>query len=74
MNGETKDWKPGGEPDEHHGAGGTYVVKDGKRVLVEDSRTDLNPEVVIDPETGHRRLKKDGAVQLTARPDAKEKE
>ena len=33
-------WKPGGEPDEHHGAGGTYIVKDGKRVLVDGSRTE----------------------------------
>ena len=36
-----KVWKPGDEPDEHHGVGGTYLVdKDGKRVLVDGSRTE----------------------------------
>ena len=59
MNGN--EWKPGGEPDEHHGQGGSYTVVDGKRVLVKDSRTDMNPRVKVDPVTGERTLIKDGA-------------
>ena len=42
MDGEKKTWKPGGEPDEHHGMGGTYTVDPatGKRTLVDGSRTE----------------------------------
>lgn len=50
MNGQEK------EIDEHHGVGGTYRVMDGKRVLVEGSRTDMSPRVKIDPVTGERSL------------------
>ena len=43
---EKKDvWYPGkdADKDEHHGVGGTYEYRDGKRVLVEGSRTERLP-------------------------------
>ncbi len=70
MNGK-EHWKPG-DIDEHHGQGGSYQVVDGKRVLVEGSRTDMNPKVRIDPETGARTLIEDGADG--ALPATKDKE
>lgn len=55
MNGEKRIWKPGEQPDEHHGLGGSYTVDgDGKRRLVDGSRTDFSAEVIVDPATGER--------------------
>lgn len=39
-------------------AGGTYIVQDGKRVLVEGSRTEVKP-TRANPETGERTEIKD---------------
>jgi len=55
VNGEN--WKPG-DADDHAGAGGTYVIQDGKRVLVEGSRT-VDKPVKTDPATGARTEIKD---------------
>jgi len=41
------------DTDTNPDAGGTYIVQDGKRVLVEGSRTEVKP-VAVDPATGQR--------------------
>lgn len=54
------------KPDEFHGQGGTYVVENGERRLVEGSRTDMNPKVKIDPATGARTLMTEAEIAAEA--------
>lgn len=65
-----KPWQPPTRPedrDEHHGLGGSYEVKDGKRVLVEGSRTVERP-VFVCPVTFSRHLQEDVVVDDEGKP------